>query len=153
MFCRPLKGWEGMSSYSRQFSLKNFKKHMKGMHEEHLFPFYVWSMKVEDVSPFMRFPRLHRVHCTYNVQPHWSHLMFSNTNCLKMFLGVTLLIYLLLQETHVEHIYCWGSISFYEIPSIASYPATLLAPPYNYHTYVSDLTLNRCWCSYSVGKV
>ena len=86
------------------------------------------------------------------VQPHWSHLMFSNTNGLKMFLGVNCTSELL-QETHVEHLYCWGSISFYEISSIASYPATLLAPPYNYHTFVSDLTLNRCWCSYIMGKV
>ena len=92
--------------------------------------------------------------CTLYVQctATLAHLMFSNTNCLKMFLGVNCTSELL-QETHVEHLYCWGSISFYEIPSIASYPATLLAPPYNYHTYVSDLTLNRCWRSYIMGKV
>ena len=132
-----------MSSYSRQFSLKNLDASRNLWRECMRNTFFVLFLVNEGWGCVSQFPL---------VQPHWSHLMFSNTNCLKMFLGVNCTSELL-QETHVEHLYCWGSISFYEISSIASYPATLLAPPYNYHTYVSDLTLNRCWCSYSVGKV
>ena len=125
MFCRPLKGWEGMSSYSRQFSLKNFKKHMKGMHEEHLFPFYVWSMKVEDVSPFMRFPRLHRVHCTYNV--HCTATLASpyvfQYKLSQIFLGVTLLLNFCKKHT-------WNAFTAEEVSPFMRFPQLpLIQPP------------------------
>ena len=85
----------------------------------------------------MRLPQLTLVHppcdCVFQQDLwHFSNFTFSRITSRNTFSAE--------DESHFG--------KFPQLPLIA---VATLAPPYKYHTYVSDLTLNRCWCSYIRG--